>query len=541
MSDICNFLPVDVLFDNMVEINSSRTHSHTLVSNWNGKRIYDASKGWGFIWRLVGRGVFSRRSWDNKSLSCFKHSIECAKELVLRVDKLAEQYIKELKTVSQGLKKRPTAGLHYRLLDWKDRLKPVFYNVLKADYEIFSELDCIWERIEKNLQPLVPILEYEALLGESLPYSILMRLSQNQLLESDEVEQLTRFLERANSLECDFPVRELVCLILDKEIGTESFNRSTYYLVWNLTKNGCQLFNRKNSNFIAWRDSLREGDVLSGRVLSKEIMGDSARSVGKHRVFNLIGDDQHVLVMGENTFTVGTEWIKEQELSWAVKRLKTVELDPNGRFALLEKGMEPASDVCWEESSEEILKNQKIYLDNMARLIGWFLWKRCIPQNMRLKDLYFDRNGHLRSIYPWIQWDHLDFLSLEKLIWDFARENVFVAGYLIVRSSLKKHPCCEYFKQVMLCALKGSEDLDALSCSYKVSGKAKIASQRLYKEVSEILSSLRLALQPVGSSSISRRMEKKLLKEFQNEYEKLCVVSILPSDMEARIRAKFAS
>jgi len=217
----------------------------------------------------------------------------------------------------------------------------------------------------------------------------------------------------------------------------------------------CKLLLQKDARHIRWRSALKTGDALycNGKTW---ILGDQIGKKNSDEDHNLIyalkDDPDHVVQIGMNEALLGMKQKLSCDFGFGVRMAEFKELDPLGRFAIVEKLSAPQFD--WTSCKGKVSKADQDSALALKGLLKWLLEKQATPHNFSPKYLMFDPQGQLKCVKLSLKGE-FDFNALEDFALSCAAGNLTIFQYLMGKSELNGHEFAKFYRKIIEDVLKG--------------------------------------------------------------------------------------
>ena len=234
-----------------------------------------------------------------------------------------------------------------------------------------------------------------------------------------------------------------------------------------LTRGGFEGFHKIDKKHDGWRRSLCEGDEFTykekdkltkaylGRPLSGKPEEEDKNLVfevkdGKNKV-----DPRYVLKIGMNRADLQIRDKERKAVEYGIRSAEMLYLDPKGRFALMEKLVEPLTNKKWKSKGGEIAKEDKPAADKIKKWIEWNVLQSKTPSNLDIKYLMFNAQKELKTIKGCLPGE-FNVMALENLVYAYSNQCLPAYRYMIqpIRSNPNFAQHLEFFECVINNALR---------------------------------------------------------------------------------------
>lgn len=341
-------------------------------------------------------------------------------------------------------------------------------------------------------------IDLESLLGQPIPVVELIKICQDEPhLYYSESRRLERWIGKLNQIADKNPktnVVELFKIALQEVITAAEiqgkFKLSLGLLINRLDDKGCKLMRKEDATYIAWRNNLKEGDVLkcAGQeyVLGKEICppqfaeGKMKKRKFKHhlikdqfRVFSVQNHPEIAIRIGNNPFGLSIEEHKFDVFHCAVrsKPLQILETGNKKIVGLVEKAAIALKDHVWTSQNQKLdPDDHKIALRLASFLFcmrDWKIW----PINASYWHMSLTQDLELMTS-RWFKEGPDDYLAAEEFCAQASKSscpdvNAHILHYLMEVSGFSEHPMALFYRKVVSEMLKtGDFDFNNLSLPY---------------------------------------------------------------------------
>lgn len=346
-----------------------------------------------------------------------------------------------------------------------DKLSALFKKYFPSDIEAGNNeppFSCDEEM--ESLQGLQKIINIEGHLHEPLPLTILEKLAAGKIVTESEKKDLGVWIDKLNKLKSIFHVS----LFHDAMVALVNYLSTLQYpeppslasLELGLSDRGLKLFTEEEDEHIKWRKELKPGDRL--RYLGKEITLDE--QIGKkyydkdsNLVFGIKEDPEKVVYIGRNRAVLGIREKINKDYSGGLRSAEFIEIDPLGRFAIMEKLYDSLDHYQWKsKQGSAIPRSDRDFINPIAELVAWLIQNDITPDSLSPKHLMFKEKKVLRYTKVCLLGE-FDYTALEDFLFECSNGHRSVFCELMNLSRLHAHPCQKFFKKMLGYALEGTE------------------------------------------------------------------------------------
>lgn len=388
-------------------------------------------------------------------------------------------------------------------------LKNSSYNNLK---EFFTEIAWLEGRMQRPL-----------------PFSTLLKASSNITLNTDEKNLLKKFCSHINK-QVDFSndncldslFDKLIVFFREKSQASLSSQIDLTTLELALFEEGCQLFHQKDPNLLAWRESLKPGDLLEYEKRNFKL-GQQVQTHEKSLIFDVVNNNSIILSFGINKAIQGIRQKVNEKYSWEIKPLKPLGCDPERRFVILPK-YTLINKIKWTSNST-LSKEDKPFADKLAGLFNSFLIQDKSPYCFSISHLAFNQKGKLRALKPLIP-VNFDFNLLVQFAIRCTQGNMVVFRYIC--KGLSNHFYAKFYEKVLENALKNDPyEFQDLATVCEISSKPVWDhGEKLDKKIGKI------------RKKFENKVSEKVVKSIREVYEEECYLGVLPKDFANKVAKK---
>ena len=515
-------LEISQLSENLQELFSAvqRTSSNDspLVSSLFTSKIYDASCGWGRVWR-----------WSYNILSICK----CCRLDTLKERRLKEAILKTARTFQEQLPIIQEFTNKYRkyvhdaststritrseendytaarkaITLWNDEITP-FIKLLERDARLTNLLQPYFQgipigtsagfnidaRLQQDLHQCQQLINYEGHHLKTLPIDLFCKLAWFKKI-STEIADLQVWVNEHKKVIKGFGgnryhdiFRSIVCLALHPKADTrpEAVAAAVSRLECDLSKHGFTPITEPDPEQIQWRDTLHEGSKLFigtrcfelGTEIQHKEKEEKAKNeapssgpekaslLDKNKIYNIVGQPNAVLVISFNRAVAGIRQFEqkrsaEEGESGICQLAEYLDLDPEGRFAVVEK-ITPLSHHRWHtaESDTKIHSEDLRICLHINQLIAACLREgnEKTPRHLTTKHIGINTTDQLKCL-RFTDDGPFDLNKIERFINDLAPLTHPIYTHLMTASRLTQHRSARFYHDMIGRALESQKNL----------------------------------------------------------------------------------
>lgn len=322
----------------------------------------------------------------------------------------------------------------------------------------------------KRAQALVDL---EGILEDDIPFVAIAKLSKPEQLSISEKLQVQKWVNRLNEKkhEIDFKtftesLQEIVSIInIEGHYPTTVEN-----LILQLDGLNCEIIQKEDPDHMKWREALIKGSKIEYKgqtlTLGDELGGDKIED-NQYRIFSLEGPEHanQVIKIAHNRFQLKIEAakIKDEKWHWGIQPAEVVEdinafsdedvpsvpgLDPDGRFAIVEKLDITLADLKWSSTSTQLtsddLRKALVISNHMYCMQQW----QATPDQLNPKHLMIDSQGVLKSTRL-LKKNSFNYNALEQFCYLVGKGNTYIIDFLMNVSELIKHKVAKFYRDAV--------------------------------------------------------------------------------------------
>jgi hypothetical protein len=484
---------IALLRDNFIEIahawrNTSEKHLELpLVANWQGTRIYDASCGWGRLWRtfyqlcrlllLSDFGTQTLHQALQRTVAIFQQQLPLI-ELHLR------QYMSYLKLASKGYGVQEETFMASRMLisEWSSST----FSLIKI---IISSRDPRLLKLFKNanfqypfmnqLRDCQKIVRLEGEMAAALPLAIFKKILQEKPLNELECKQLHKWIGKVNKRPLSVKTLHEGLCAFAAIYQKQALNPARLELF--LEEHGCRTFQQADRRSLLWQRQLKKGAriALSSEtelVLSSEILPKRVKQHDAQRVFDIENTPKHVMVAAKNQALLRMHSCRAH--STAECGIDTAALhwiSADGRLAMMDK-LKELNSYTWKSDDQSLHTADLPIVHAVGKILAGFVAQNFVPSHFSYSTVLFDQNYRLKALKPMVR-SSFDFDLLEEFILHFSSNRPLIFRKLMQVSGLAAHPVAKFYREAARLSFKADGlELEDLAGIYKI-GSSKIVDR----------------------------------------------------------------
>lgn len=445
---------------NLNEIHAASLNDKAeLVSNLRATRVYNSLTGWGRLW-----------VWYYKLTKPFYKEDKRAAQLrkcLIHVDVIFER---ERKNVSENARKyqeylRLSASSttvdekNYHqarrgIKEWKQTTQFLKPNLLQKKKELCQKYLQEGDRSPEflsgsklSLSTMHHLIKLEGKMQGPLPLGLVNKMATGQNMDKFELEKLLNWISQFNKVR---PLHKFLT-----EFSKYMVNPDIAALEITCLKNQCGVFKQSDPKHLLWRQKLEAGKrskkipingvfqniTISGQFGKKETEPDE-------QIFFAIKEHPDKLLMVSSNralLALKKAWTKDG--SWGLKTPTFYYLDPQGKYAVVEKFPLAITHPEWK-STTKICERDKKFVEPMANYVKWLNNQKISVTNLDLRYIMFDSYGTLRTVKIQEKLNY-DYFALEKFVLEFSQNNLAVFQYMMKESGLWNSKHGSFFRAVV--------------------------------------------------------------------------------------------
>ncbi|MFQ5729956.1 MAG: hypothetical protein ACE5GN_06315 [Waddliaceae bacterium] len=489
-------------------VNDSKNVTAELVPNPFGTRVYNTSKGWGRLWRWFFKIT------DTLFGKSFK--LRKLRQAMLKTQKIFREHLpsirKNIKTYQTYLQKKsagyPVEEKNFHkarrsITTWNHATVPFLEFVRNGGNEKLSKLfktyypsnsgksPFLCDQEMGPLKELQKIINLEGYLHEPLPLPILEKLATGKIITDSDKKALALWIDKLHKLKAKIhigPFHDAMAALVN-HLATLQYPEppSLASLELALVDHRLTLFRQKDPKHIKWRNTLQPGDHLTcngKEILLGEPIGKKFFDKDNNLVFGIKDNPDKVVYIGINRAVLGLKEKISKENSGGIPNARFLEIDKEGRFALMERLQEPLERYPWKTNANWLHHEDRDIATPLANLVKWMVQNKVTPQNFSPKHLMFDTKGRLRYAKICIP-GNFDYTVLEDFLFACANGNRTVFCSLMSDSYLHVHPYQKFYEKMLKHALEGNKKKAATVAALDKISDPKIVDrgEALHQEV----------------------------------------------------------
>jgi len=548
MSAVPSTLTLEQMSASLVEIYSALDEQGNftipLLGNIAGTRMYSNSSIWGRFWSYVyyiptylGADAIATDSFI-LTTKAIQKSFHIHLEAVKSSVKTYGQYMIK-RTEGYAVDETEIHQTRDQLTNWNQRVTPflkllttqpsakisaIFRDLLLGKEKYTTHVAMInffnQESIV-NISSYQEIIDLEGHIGGPIPFATFLKISTGKELLKNEIQDVKLWVEKLN-LATDYCIEDLqkvLTIIIQHFIHHHYHSGLTHkpskvLLEHYLSHVGSTLFKQSDEKHLAWREALKTGDSISingklailGARIGKKKDGD------ENIFFQIEGEKNVVLRTAKNRSLLGIEQSIEQE-GVGIPKAKLLEVDNEGRYALVEKLFPLIDKGKFKNLSCELTVEQKVVVLNLIEMINdMIMHNYCLAELnkgylMRSQDDMIKSTRHLTKC-------GFDYNQIERFVFNLHPNLPTVYRYIMQNSLLKNHALTIYYQAVFNHVVLGTP-IDAAD----ISEKNKIVGDIFKNDVESLKNNCTRQLEDeMEVEELSEEMEELLNLELVNQY-----------------------
>ena len=564
------FSKVDALAGNLQElyaVSNSDAPRKLLIPSPCGDRIFSSTSWLGrLLFFFYSRFDRFNEEWRNKTIT---KVMERTHRLYYE---LYDEALRHNQCIKDSIESR-IAGRHVQeaalraaksfLTTWNAATVPFLEGMQKADYRFKEFLSVGFVDKQGRTPARIPfgssalakvfsrhqkIIDFEGYLGSLLPLPVLYKLSTGAILSRQEDETLTSFakkIDRNADLMQIHNLNEYLRALVKcfKKARNNKVKPDLTRIATVLVKRKSAIFNQKDSRHLKWRKKFKPGDKLDCNgieVVLGEAIGPKASGKDNNLVFEVANAPNLVVVFGINRLILPLKAQLAEEMSFGIRSAEYIQIEKNGKFALVEKLKTKVSNNQWSSTKYPLNSKDLALLTPISKCIGWFLKQNRTPTHFHPEYLMYDVRGELKCAKYSIQLP-FSFIDMENYALVTAAGNPYVYKYLMESSGLLAHEHARYFREVVQAVCEERDpDLYILSQVLKVKDFEYVdRAKELVQEVILMRDRCIAAIKERGA--YQKNMTKLVSKAIWLQYKEYNSASLLPPQIEEIVLRKFIS
>jgi hypothetical protein len=537
---------VGILKSNFQEIyhavHSSTHNNLDLVANLTATHIYDASRGWGRLWKwfyrstewLLGKNLrFDRlKQAISKTHSLFQQQLP----LIRKHLDAYETYMKK-NSGGYAVNERHVFSARQAITQWNDSTLTFIKVVQKHPIKLHAFFKrCFGKKLpEKKILALFScpsadlsrlrgfqkLIDLEGFSNGPLPLAIFEKVARGKILKEGDRQELNYWIKKINRSSCQIRLLHQALQAFIAEIENHNANSreekaDLTRLQMTLEENGCLLFQQEDPIHIRWRKRLKEGSILElheKKIILGEPIGKKKIGTDNTLIFSIKELPHLVALIGQNQAILSIKQRRHnRENGYGIEPVPFLEVIDNGRWALVEK-LKPLSSHVWTSTKESLSAEDKKLVSSLVTLLKWLIKQNHTPKNFSAHFLMWDCQNQLKSLRPTSKAE-FDFNAMEDFSFQCAAGNLKIFQYLMGNSGLSSHPTAKFYQEIIAQALKGdSTRADDLAGIYQIDDpKVVDRSAKLSQQIVELRNACCLKIQEAQPAMELNEMEKLVNK-----------------------------
>ena len=478
----------------------------SLVPSLLTKRVYYSGAGWGRLWKwfyqavqfLFGKDLKTDRLtkvmqktqavFNQKLPAILEHTTSYQTYLDKRIggEEVDEEEIHTSRKQITSWTRSTAPFTAFVDKSNNQKITPLFQTFFSDEVEKGEPLFSYGNQAN-SLQETQLLIDLEGYLHCPLPIELLMKLAREENLSTEDAHLLENWIDLLNKKQNHIPIGLFLdCLkVLTDKPG---FGGSLISLEMQLLKNDLKILQITEPEHLAWRSSLKAGDILeleaTTYTLGEQIETQN-EGFDSNIHFEIEGDQERVISIGINR----AFWKMRERIAldhqWGIPMPAVHEISPDGRFAVVEKLSSAVEKEQWITPENHPVEAQdQLTLIPIANLFQWWGDRSICPSNFTLDHLMFNKSGELKYTHALMP-QPFDFQILEDLAYEIAQDKLVIYLFLFEHSGLKSHITMRFYQRIVGKALKDKKvNTKSLAACYKVTDPEVIKrGKALYKEI----------------------------------------------------------
>lgn len=526
-------------------VNETKTKKSELVPNIFGTRIYQSSRGWGRVWKWffnLLKNHFGKDLQQEKLIKAMKTTASIFKKRLPRIQEDAKTYRNYLENNSTE-ESPDESKLHKArrgIITWNRATAPFldFTNSggnekLTQIFKTYSSMTYLQD--QPSLQKLQRVIDLEGYLHQPLPLKELGKLAKGKTLDKKEEKCIKNWVEKLNKKTSVITIgilhRALEMLFDDPQ--------ELLQLEIGLLDRHLKLFKERDPDHIQWREGLKSGDILycNGKeVQLGSQIGKKLYAEDNNVIYTIEGNCNEVVVIGINRAILRLKERIGKENGWGIRHANVLEIDREGKFALVERLQDPLVEQEWKGTKNFIHSEDRDTALPIAKAIKWMIEQDMTPKNFSAKHLMFNRDGVFKNAKICIPGE-FDFIALEDVAIECARGNRTIYTYLMANSGLNTTRFYYFFESLAKRAVEGKKiNVADIAAIKKISdpkiidrgecfcGQVQRLKERCFQKIDEM-----------GLSGDVEGIKSGVCERILNIYNSHCTASVLWPTLEEEV------
>lgn len=492
---------IGLIRDNFLEIHHAIHHPNPelgglkLVANLSGTRIYDSTRGWGYLWCWFYRFAdwFTGKEIRLDKLKC---AVLHTHHLFHRTLPLIQEHLTSYETYLQRL------GAGYAVVEdhfyttrrsitlWNDacqfiRMLPglrhsKLQKLLNLCFGQQFSMTQLAGPAAEGLYECQKIIDLEGISDGPLPLEIFKKILRKKPLNQIDNKSLGKWIKKINNApSCVNTLHKGISAIAARYTKNERPEAAKMANVVTLEAfledRGCTVFQQDDPSHMLWRHGLKKGKLLNYYnktiTLGAQIVSSTSEK-DSTVVFSLEDRPQQVLVVGQNKAALSIRRFRLQGKNVGIQSVQFLDISSNGRWALMER-LQPLNSHKWSSSGCINSKDSDL-MNALGTLLESFVKRNFTPANFCLSNIMVDAQFHLKALKPITEEMPFDFNALEEFAFLCAAGNLTIFKHLMTMSGLSAHFTARFYNELIKNALNGDK-----TSIEDMSGICKISDPRV--------------------------------------------------------------
>lgn len=484
-----------------ISLPANNLHHH-LVANITGTRLYSSANFNGKIWKWfysVFNLVFGSSFQNNRFQSAMQHTHKQFAHHLDFVAKNAAEYYDFVQGYLNGKPHTSKDGPSRKVIrQWYESTSPLIKLVNKSKISAlndFIHIGFMGDSLNKSrsapfscgeysetIKRLRRVIDLEGYLQEPLAWPLMLKAAASQNFDPDEEKRFKALAGKIEKHASKIGVRKMhkIFEAIIKVISTIQKNDAKYPLsVTNLelalVDHGVSVFSKSDPKQLAWRDSLAFGEHLICKqyelIVGNRLGIKPDGQDDKNYIYEIQNVPNVVLSVGTNTSIHHLKQKIGTDHGWGIKSAKYIEIDPKGRFAVLERLKDPIDSYQWKSAKAQLNPEDEDVGTPLWRLLQWLLEQQKTPHHFSSEYLMFDAKGRLKCLKVALEGE-FNFDALVAFAYKCSKGHPKVFQFLMEGSGLCQHTYAKFYEQIVDDVSKGkTNDLLDLSSAMGINDK----------------------------------------------------------------------
>jgi hypothetical protein len=489
-----------------------------LVSNFSETRVYLSTSGWGRLWTWFynwKKLLFN----DDIRLSKLRTTIQNIDEIFseepenVRVHAESYEEYLQLRLNSNDVEENDYHEARRGIMNWHQATKFYFKErniVQQTDLcskylEVDEFLPFFSEVPDGYFSQLHHIIKMEGKFRGPLPLDLIQKGVTGQKMTKTETTNLLGWITQCRKVRSVHKLLTSISPFID--------NPDVAKFELDCLKKQNTLFKEIDWKHIEWREKLQPGMQLGEYTLGEQV-GGKTDSFDEQIFFEVEEDPSLLFMFSTNRSLLRTKEIWAPEGGWGLHTPVFHYIDPQEKYALIEKFEFPISEINWV-STLGIMPQDKQIANPIANFVKWLLNYDMSLSQLHPKYIMFDAEYVLRSVKIQERVP-MNFPALEKFLVEAANGNLSVFQYLMDQSGLSRGKHAYFYRTAIKEALKNGSVPDTRDIGANIG----IIDRRDLEMASELCNSI-LSIQNrcVANLQADRKLIGKIILTLIKKYE----------------------